>query len=292
MILWTIRLLRDWSVPWLQQRGIENPRLDADLLLADALGVERLALFLDAERPVVGAELATFKRHLQRRARREPVAYILGRRGFWRQELVVTSDVLVPRPETELLVETVLAHFPPDQQTFPFEILEIGVGSGALLCALLLEYPVATGVGVDISAAALAVAEQNGRQLGCWERMTLLGGDLVAPLAVAPHSGRRFPVIVANPPYIATAELDRLEPEVAVWEPRQALDGGVDGLTVLRRIPAAVMPLLAAGGLLALEIGMTQGDAVAAVMEAAGLQDVCLHLDYSRRPRVVTGWRR
>lgn len=276
----------------MRQRGIENARLDSDLLLASALGVERLALFLDADRPVAGEELATFKHYVQRRARREPVAYILGRRSFWQHEFLVTPDVLVPRPETELLVETVLSTFPPDHQTLPLQILEIGIGSGALLCSLLLAYPDAIGVGVDISAAALAVAEENGRRLGCWDRMRLLEGDLVAPLSVAPHGQGPFQVIVSNPPYIATDELAQLEPEVRVWEPRQALDGGVDGLTILRRIPDAVRPFLAEGGLLALEIGILQGDPVAAVLREAGFQDVVLHLDYSRRPRAVSGrWR-
>ncbi|MEO5350873.1 MAG: peptide chain release factor N(5)-glutamine methyltransferase [Magnetococcus sp. YQC-3] len=283
--MWTIRLLQEWSLPWLQQRGIDNPRLDSDLLLADALGVERLQLFLDPNRPVVGDELATFKRHLQRRARREPVAYILGRRGFWRQEFMVTSAVLVPRPETELLVEAVLETFPPDIQRDPLSILELGVGSGAVLCSLLLEYADALGVGVDISAAALAVAAENARQLGTLARSTLLQGDLTEPLGDA----HRFQVIVANLPYIATDELGQLEPEVGRWEPRQALDGGVDGLAVLRRVPGMVLPFLADGGLLALEIGATQGDAVAAMLSAAGLQDVALRLDYARLPRVVTG---
>ncbi|MBF0462451.1 MAG: peptide chain release factor N(5)-glutamine methyltransferase [Magnetococcales bacterium] len=283
--------MQDWSVPWLQQRGIDTPRLDSDLLLADALGLERLGLFLDPNRPVVGAELALFKQHLQRRARREPVAYILGQRSFWRHAFVVTPAVLVPRPETELLVEAVLEAFPPNEQTAPLDMLELGIGSGAVLGSLLVEYPTALGVGVDVSAAALAVAEQNIRQLGCGERVTLLQGDWVEPLRTPAQAARRFQIIVANPPYIASAELAQLEPEVAVWEPRQALDGGVDGLTALRQIAGEVVPWLAPGGLVALEIGATQGDAVAELLTAAGLREVTLRLDYGRRPRVVCGYR-
>ena len=275
----------------MQQRGIDTPRLDSDLLLADALGMERLGLFLDPNRPVVGEELALFKRHVQRRARREPVALILGRRSFWQHEFMVTSDVLVPRPETELLIEAVLDAFPPEQQTVPLEILEIGVGSGAVLCTLLLAYPDAVGVGVDLSSAALAVAEHNARQLGCLARVTLLPGDLAQPLRTPLHATKRFQVIVANLPYIATDELARLDPEVSVWEPRCALDGGHDGLTLLRRLPGEVIPFLAEGGLLALEIGATQGDAVAGFLTAAGLRDVALRLDYGRRPRVVVGYK-
>ncbi|MBF0162270.1 MAG: peptide chain release factor N(5)-glutamine methyltransferase [Magnetococcales bacterium] len=280
--------LQAWALPWLQQRGVESPRLDGDLLLADALGVERLALFLDPKRPVAGEELARFKSHLQRRARREPVAYILGRRGFWKHEFVVTPAVLIPRPETELLLETLLAHFPPAQQDSPLTLLELGVGSGALLCAALLAYPEATGVGVDISAAALAVAEENGRKLGCRERMTLVQGDLLQPLQLASPNDR-FHAILSNPPYVRTSEWEQLEPEIHRWEPRQALDGGADGLAALRRIPSEARPFLAEGGLLAVEIGVNQEEAVMALFEAAGLQGVELRLDYSRQPRVVSG---
>ncbi|MEO5341459.1 MAG: peptide chain release factor N(5)-glutamine methyltransferase [Magnetococcus sp. MYC-9] len=286
--MWTVRSLQAWSLPWLQQKGIDTPRLDSDLLLADALGVERLALFLDPNRPVVGEELARFKSHLQRRARREPVAYILGRRGFWQQEFTVTSAVLIPRPETELLLETVLDHLPPlSVGDDTLQILELGVGSGALLCSLLLSYPGARGVGVDLSAEALPVAEGNARRLGCLARTTLLAGDLWQPLSAL--SVGRFAVIVANPPYVTTAELAQLEPEVAVWEPRLALDGGEDGLQVVRRIVQGAGSFLAPGGLLALEIGASQGDAVAALLTEAGLQEVCLRLDYARQPRVVMG---
>jgi release factor glutamine methyltransferase len=262
---WTIQSLQAWAVPWLQQRGVESPRLDCDLLLAEALGVERLALFLDPKRPVVGTELAQFRQH----------------------EFVVSSDVLIPRPETELLVETVLDNFP---HSSPLTILEVGVGSGALLCSLLLEYPAALGVGIDLSAAALRVAEENGRRLGCGSRMTLLQGDLVVPLASSQYQGH-FSVIVANLPYIAAEELQSLQPEVVQWEPRLALEGGADGLEVIRRLPGAALPLLAEGGLLALEIGATQGDVVAEILRQAGFQEVMLRLDYGRLPRLVSGRR-
>ncbi|WP_130472792.1 peptide chain release factor N(5)-glutamine methyltransferase [Candidatus Magnetaquicoccus inordinatus] len=288
--LWTIQALQAWAVPWLQQRGVESPRLDCDLLLAEALGVERLALFLDPQRPVIGEELARFKQFMQRRARREPVAYILRRRQFWRHEFLVTPDVLIPRPETELLVETVLDLFPPAQQSAPFMILEVGIGSGALLCSLLLEYPTATGIGIDLSAAALQVAQENAERLGCGARMTLLQGDLVAPLELERYQNQ-FLVIVANLPYIAPEELLTLQPEVVQWEPSLALNGGADGVAVICPLPAASTPLLAENGLLALEIGATQGDRVAEMMRAAGLQEVMLRLDYARLPRVVSGRR-
>ncbi|MBF0183675.1 MAG: peptide chain release factor N(5)-glutamine methyltransferase [Magnetococcales bacterium] len=288
--LWTIQTLQTWGVPWLQQRGVEAARLDCDLLLAEALGMARLDLFLDPQRPVVGAELATFKQFMQRRARREPVAYILGKRHFWRHEFFVSPDVLIPRPETELLLETVLDLFPPPEQKQPLSILEVGVGSGALLCSLLLEYPEAMGTGIDISPGALRVAEENARRLACQHRLTLLQGDLLQPLDLQP-AAHTFSIVVANLPYIDPAEWPSLQPEVAHWEPRLALDGGDNGLAVLQRLPAAVFPWLADNGLLAMEIGASQGDSMAAIMRAAGLREVMLRLDYGRLPRVLTGRR-
>ena len=377
--VWTIRRLQAWSLPWLQQRGVDNARLDSDLLLADALGVRRIHLFLDPNRPVSRQELAAFKQRIQRRAQREPVAYILGYAGFWKHEFIVTPDVLIPRPETELLIQSVLEAFPtphrdrldkrappasphttaaaeeeeeeddtrtegddthaaandthaaandthtaednprttaetarteegrtdhtktpdntPSQESM--EILEIGIGSGALLGALLLAYPHARGTGIDISPEALSVAERNLKQHNILTRATLLLGDLVTPLEGGPSTyptchplaHASFQVIVSNPPYIATPELAGLEPEVRVWEPRQALDGGMEGLDILRRLPGSVAHLLTPGGLLALEIGATQGEAVSRFMTEAGYQHVTLHHDFARHPRLVTGRR-
>ena len=279
-------------MPWLQRRGVvDTPRLDSDLLLADALGIRRIDLFLDPDRPVSQEELVLFKQAIQRRAQREPVAYILGHCGFWKHTFAVNSDVLIPRPETELLVETVLETFPHGVK----EILEIGVGSGAVLCSLLLAYPQARGVGTDISLAALTIAERNAKQHNCLDRTTFVAADLIeplhTPLFLPPPSfaDRRFSVILSNPPYVTTPELAGLEPEVCVWEPRHALDGGVDGLDVLRRLPRVAAPFLDTGGLLALEIGATQGEAVCDFMTEAGYQDVTLLLDFGRHPRVVTG---
>lgn len=274
-----------WSAPWLREKGVESARLDAELLLAETLGLARIALFLDPDRPLLPDELAAFKVLLKRRARREPVAYILGRRDFWRETFAVGPGVLIPRPESEGLLEAVIERF-PDREA-PLNMLEVGVGSGAVLGSLLQEYPQARGVGVDCSAAALAIAAENGARIGVAERLTLMKGDLTAPLDPG-LDAHRFQVIVSNPPYVSTAELTEVAPEVAEWEPRQALDGGADGLAVLRRLPAACLPFLERDGFLALEIGCRQGQAVAALVAAAGFQAVTVRPDYSRHPRIVT----
>lgn len=278
---WTIRTLLGWSTPWLGQRGIDSPRLDGELLLARALGLRRIDLFMDPDRPLNASELAAFKALIVRRAAREPVAHILGLREFWGMAFFSSAAALIPRPETELLVETVLVHV-ADRST-PLEILEPCVGSGALLCALLKEYPSAEGVGSDLSAEALVVARRNVERCGHGARVTLLEGDLDGSVA----EDRMFDVVVVNPPYIASGALQGLQPEVRDWEPRLALDGGVDGLELLRRLPALFKRRMRPGGVAVTEIGYDQGEAVEALFRGAGFTRVELLKDYQRLPRAV-----
>lgn len=282
--LWTIRLLRPWSAAWLQRQGSDTPQLDGDLLLADALGLRRIDLFLDPDRPLDPAELAAFKSRLRRRGQREPVAYILGRCSFWKETFRVAPAVLIPRPESEMLLETVLERFADREASL--EILELGLGSGALLISLLREFANARGVGTDISEPALALARENGAALGVEGRLTCHQGDLTAPL----DPGSRFDVIIANLPYVTSAEMAGLEPGVRDWEPHEALHGGADGLDLLARLPSLAAPFLNTEGMLALEIGQTQGPAVSGFLRDAGYRDVTVHRDYGRRPRVVAGF--
>lgn len=279
--IWTVRTLLQWSTPWLAQRGVEAPRLDGELMLAKALDLRRIDLFLDPDRPLNAPELAAFKGLLRRRAAREPVAHLLGRREFWGIDFLVSSAVLIPRPESELLVEAVTGWCAGRDR--PLEIFEPCVGSGAVLCALLKEYPEARGVGSDLSPEALAVAGQNVARCGLGERVTLLEGDLDA--GVAPE--RRFDVVVVNPPYIVRAELAGLQPEVRDWEPRLALDGGEDGLMVLSRLPGLVRMRLRPGGRAAIEVGYDQGEQVVTLFRQAGFAAVTLLEDFHRIPRVV-----
>ncbi|MBF0138251.1 MAG: peptide chain release factor N(5)-glutamine methyltransferase [Magnetococcus sp. DMHC-1] len=280
---WTVRELLQWTTGWLAGYGVEAPRLDGELLLAEALNIRRIDLFLDPERPVIPSERAAFKILIKRRAAREPLAYILGHREFWSLDLLVTPGVLIPRPESECLVESVLERF-PDRQT-PLDILDIGVGSGAILFSLLTEYPLAKGVGIDSATAPLACARHNAERLALANRVRLLAGDLYAPLMAE----ERFQVIVANPPYIGAAEWAGLQPEVRDWEPGEALLAGTDGLAIHQRLIPASRRFLKPGGLLAVEIGIQQGEAVAQEMLRSGLEQVTILPDYSHRPRVVRG---
>lgn len=249
----------------------ETPRLDAELLLAHAIGLTRGALLLADDGPVPSA----FDALLARRLAREPVSQIVGRREFWSIELAVTSDVLTPRPETELLLEAAAAYF---GRAGPKRILDLGTGSGALLLAALAEWPDATGLGVDASPAALAVARANGVRLGLAERATWRLGNWGA------HLAERFDLVLCNPPYVE-ADAD-LPPEVRDHEPHLALFAGADGLDAHRRVAPQLRALLAPGGLAALEFGRGQGEAVRALYAAQGLPGAIRH-DLAGRDRAL-----
>jgi release factor glutamine methyltransferase len=218
----------------------------------------------------------------RRREAREPVAHIIGRRHFWTIELAVTPDVLIPRPETELLVESAMHVLAPGQAA---RVLDLGVGSGAILFAILKERPRANGVGVDVSGDALAIARRNAEALGLSDRVDLRAGDWAADLEGA------FDLVVSNPPYIPSQDIDGLQPEVARFEPRLALDGGADGLDAYRAIITALPRLLKPGGAFALEVGIGQAESVRALAEAAGLSTGSPKRDLGGIPRVVNGQR-
>ena len=240
----------------LAEAGIESARLDARVLLRHALGRDNL---LDA-RPLDDAANRRFEALLVRRAAREPIAYITGEREFWSLTFAVTPATLSPRPETETVVAAVLDNLA--ERTRSLRVLDLGTGSGCLLLALLTELPGATGVGVDLSEAAIRVARANARRLGLAARAAFVVGDWAAPI------GERFDAIVANPPYVASGAIAGLAPEVAAFEPRIALDGGSDGLAVYRMLAPMVPGLLAREGLAAFEVGAGQAAAVAAMLGA------------------------
>ena len=259
---------------YFEERGVESPRLDAELLLAHALGVSRLDLYLDFERVVAGDALERYRGLVAARAReRVPVAYLTGQREFWSRAFRVTRDVLIPRPDTELLVRVV-------KDLAPRRIAEVGVGSGVVIGTLACELPEAELVGIDCCEAALAVAHENLKSLGVAERVSLAIGD--GPEALA----GRFDALVSNPPYVPTAELAGLEPELG-HEPRLALDGGSDGLDLVRRLVAAAA-VLVPGGSLVLEVGLGQAPAVCSLLENAGASDIETHRDLGGVERVVS----
>jgi len=277
-----LRLMR-WSGEYLESKGVARGRLDAEHLLAHAVGVPRLQLYLQFDRPLEAEELDRFRPLLRRRAEREPLQYILGRAAFRELELTVDPRVLVPRPETEILVEEVLA-WAAAQHRDDLTAVDLGTGSGAIALSLLHEGPFAHVVATDASEDALVVAALNARSTGIEERLELRRGSLFEPLG----EGERFDALVSNPPYVAEAEAPGLEPEVGVWEPAQALFGGADGLTVLRAIAEGAGPYLQPGGLLALEVGAGQAGVVVTAVEGVGeYDDVSVRRDLAGRQRVV-----
>ncbi len=273
-----------WTTTHFATKGIETARLDAELLLAFALGCDRLRLYLEFEKPVMAEERARFRALVRRRGeQRVPVAYLTGLREFWSLPLTVTPDVLIPRPDTETLVEAVLTRRP--EREAPLAMLDLGTGSGAIALALASERPCAAITASDLSEAALAVARKNAEALGLAERVRLLLGDGFAPVA-----GERFDVIASNPPYVAEAEAKGLAPELR-HEPRLALFQPGDGSALLRRIAAEAGRYLAPGGLLALELAPAQANDVTQCLVAAGFAEVAEHRDLAGRIRAVSAVR-
>lgn len=262
------------AVVRLRAAGVAEAAGDARRLMAHALEVTPDRVTLLAPEPMTAAQGARFDAGVAARVARQPVAQIVGHRRFWGRDFVVTPDVLDPRPETETLVAAALAA--------PFSrVLDLGTGTGCILLTLLAERSGATGLGVDVSAPALRVAARNAAALGLGGRAAFRCGDWAEGVAGP------FDLIVANPPYIAEAELAELAPEVRDWEPLAALSPGGDGLNAYRSICAAAPSRLSPRGRLLVEIGPTQAPAVSALMQAAGLAAPRLHRDLDGRPRVL-----
>ncbi|MGD9965337.1 MAG: peptide chain release factor N(5)-glutamine methyltransferase [Hyphomonadaceae bacterium] len=266
----------------LETAGVDTPVLDARLLLEAGAGVSRLEIVTDPRRQLTAGQIEAVEAFTVRREAREPVSHILGRRHFWTLELAVSASVLTPRPETEFVVEAGLQALSPANG--PHRILDLGAGSGAIILALLHDRPHATGIAVDISEAALEVVRINAGQLGVANRLEVRQGDWASDL-----DGERFDLVVSNPPYIPSGDIDGLAPEVAMFEPRLALDGGVDGLAAYRIITASLPRLLKPGGAFALEVGFGQANSVNAMVEAAGLAGGEPRRDLQGVPRVVVG---
>ncbi len=272
--------LVDSAAAHLRQAGVDRPRREAELLLAHALGVSRPELVAGlAEQAIDADQVDAFYDTVLRRTDREPFAYVVGRKGFRFIELLVDQRVLIPRPETELLAAVALARTPR-------AVLDVATGSGAVALALADELPAVTVDAVDISDDALDVARANAQRLGLDDRTSFWRSDLLDAVE------RRYDSIVANLPYVPSGELTDLQPEIVLHEPIVALDGGPDGLDVVRRLVPRAPAHLNTGGQLALEIGHGQGDATADLLRDAGFDDVCVHRDLTDKERVVSGtWR-
>ncbi len=273
----------------LAESGVEDAATDARLLLGHCLGKSRTELYLSGRERVGPADMARFSEYIRRRCRREPVAYIVAEQEFWSLPFQVNSSVLIPRPETEFLLETVLAKVAATSQP-QRRCLDLCCGSGVIAAVLARELG-APVTAVDLSPAALRLARKNCRRHDVGALVSFLCADLFE--ALSPESA--FPLIVTNPPYVARAEIKSLlQPEVAGYEPHLALDGGGDGLALIRRIADRALAYLAPGGMLFMEFGCSQGAAVAALFTAASrqgrfFQDIEIVKDYSGRDRVLYG---
>ena len=284
---WTVLRMMRWTGEYLGEKGVDRGRLDGELLLADVLGLSRLDLYLQHDRPLTEEELARFKPLLLRRARREPVQYILGRAAFRELDLLSDRRALVPRPETEGLVQEVLdwasARSSSRAVDEGLSALDIGTGTGCIALSLAREGRFTRIAATDASDDALELARENTVMAGLEDVVELLRGDLFEPVI-----GRRFDVVVSNPPYVADSEREALAPEVAVWEPECALFAGPDGLDVLRALVAGAADHLGPGGLLALETGAGQTGRVAELVRQTGaFREPRVRADLAGRPRIV-----
>jgi release factor glutamine methyltransferase len=291
---WTILKILRWTTAYFLEKGVSEPRASAEVLLAHVLGLSRLDLYLRYDQPLAPEELSRFKALMVRRREGEPVAYLTGHREFWSLDFLVTPGVLIPRPETEILVSAVveaakdsLAAQDQRQTISPWGV-EIGVGSGAVVVSLAKELPRITWLALDLSAAALAVARDNARRHGVAERLHLVRGDLVSGL----KPGARFALMVANLPYVPRVEWEQLPKDIKDYEPAPALLGGEDGLDLIRVLTRQAHLYLQPGGCLALEVGAGQAEQVLELLrQTEAYERLETVADYQGIQRVVRAQR-
>jgi release factor glutamine methyltransferase len=282
--VWTIARVLRWAAEDLARRGVkDSPRLDAELLLGRATGLDRVRLIVDSARPLAPDELDRFRQLLVRRRRSEPVAYILGEREFYGLRFSVNQHVLIPRPDTETLVDVALART-RERHMFG-RAVDVCTGSGCVAVAFAKERPTWHVTGSDISDQALDVARRNALKLGAIWNVDFRPSDLLSAIEVEP----RCDLITANPPYIPDGDATGLSPDIKNYEPAGALFGGPDGLSILRRLVKAAPAWLAPGGVLALEVGAGQAERVAKGLVSYGFVDVERERDYGGVERVVSG---
>jgi release factor glutamine methyltransferase len=279
---WSIARVLKWAADDFRKRNNPSPRLDAELLLAHALASDRVRLVLDSERHLDDAELGRYRELIRRRRSGEPIAYILGRREFYGLSFAVDRRGLVPRPDTEPLVEVALER--TRARSMHGLALDLCTGTGCVAIAFAKARPTWRVTASELALETAELAWENVRRLGVAFSVAVAVGDLFAPVA-----GRRFDLVVANPPYVPSGDIAALDTDVRDFEPRLALDGGKDGLELVRRLVAEAGQHLTPGGVLAVEIGYDQGDRTRELFERAGFRDVTLRRDYGGRERVVSG---
>lgn len=280
--VWTISSLLNWTVNYFKSKNIQSARLDAEVLLSHVLRQERIYLYVHFDEPMEQDELNKFREYVKKRAQHVPIAYIIGEREFMGLPFKVTKDTLIPRPDTEILVENVLNNVDKDKE---IEIVDIGTGSGAIILSLLVNLPKAQGKTVDISSEAIEVAKENAVNLQVNDRCEFFVGDLFAPL-----NNNKFDVIVSNPPYIPKKDIATLEADVREYEPVSALTDGGDGLSYYRRLLSEGKAYIKENGFIALEIGIYQSEDVKQIAMDNGWKNVKIIKDYAGIDRVVLAW--
>ncbi|MFN2371359.1 MAG: peptide chain release factor N(5)-glutamine methyltransferase [Candidatus Krumholzibacteriia bacterium] len=284
----TVRSLLQVTAGYLEGKGVDSARLNAERLLADVLGLSRIELFMQHDRPVLGDELDRYRDLVRRRAGGEPLQQILGETEFYSRPFKVEPGVFIPRPETERLVEIAAGLLVPgDRNLLAPVAVEIGTGTGIVAVSLALEVPRLTVWATEIDPRAADLARRNARRHGVEGRVTVLEGSRFAPLPERLQGG--VDLLVSNPPYIRTADIAGLAVEVSGHDPHAALDGGADGLVFYRALAAGLKTWLRPGGHLAVEIGADQGEQVVGALAASGAAQLAVHADYAGRDRVVTG---
>ena len=280
--VWTISSLLNWTVNYFKSKNIQSARLDAEVLLSHVLRQERIYLYVHFDEPMEQNELSKFREYVKKRAQHVPIAYIIGEREFMGLPFKVTKDTLIPRPDTEILVENVLNNVDKDKE---IEIVDIGTGSGAIILSLLVNLPNAQGKTVDISSKAIEVAKENAVNLQVNDRCEFFVGDLFAPL-----NGNKFDLIVSNPPYIPQKDIATLEDDVKEYEPVSALTDGGDGLSYYRRLLSEGKAYIKENGFIALEIGIYQSNDVKQIAMDNGWKNIKIIKDYAGIDRVVLAW--
>ncbi len=282
---WTIIKILQWTTSYFRSNEIDSPRSTAEILLAHTLGLKRIDLYLRYDQPLVRIELDCFRALIKRRINREPVAYIVGLKGFWNMELSVEREVLIPRPETECLVEEALSALSEGSFYSPKRVLEVGTGSGAIILALASERPEHNYFASDISIRAVFVALKNAEKQGLDKKICFFCGNWFLPLK---EKDRLFDMVLSNPPYVRKDDIKSLQPEISRFEPLAALDGGEDGLCQIRSIIGSVHRFLNSGGYLIIEIGHDQKEAVYKIAEETGCyHDMHFRKDYSGFDRII-----
>ena len=282
--VWCIKTLLETAADYLVEKGIENARLNAEVLLAHQLQVKRISLYLNFDQPLTEKEVSGYRHFIKRRIKREPLQYITGTQEFWSLAFKVNPHVLIPRPETEILVDQALT-LAGSFHNAPLHILDLGTGSGIISVSMAKEVPESLILATDVSGEALEVARENAQKHGVLDRITFLRGDLFEPLM---SEKPVFHLIASNPPYVCTHEIQGLFPEIALHEPRLALDGGKDGMHLLKKIIRQAPQFLHPGGWLLLEMSPYQVENALLTLAGTGVyQNETKIEDYSHRQRVV-----